>query len=109
MAASTSGAPSGSDIVIDWPEYLALGLAYSVGFLVIGFRWPWIAMMLVIAGAPIQNNLSISGAAATRAGGAGNFSIAELNLALTTVIFLAKWASGRRSLVVGPTIVPALL
>lgn len=95
--------------MIDWPLYVTLGIGYCAVFLVVGFRWPWVAMMLVIAGAPIQNNLSISGAAASRSAGAGNFSIAELNLALTTLIFLAKWMLGRRTLILGPTLGVALI
>lgn len=67
---------------------------YASAFWLACWRRPWLALLLVFAAAPFQNDLSGSGAG----GGGLKFSFAEINLLLALPIFLAR----HRRLSIGP-------
>jgi hypothetical protein len=76
--------------------YLA-GAIYAFIFWFAAFRRPAVALALIFALAPFQNDLS--------GGGPVKFSIAEINLALTVPILLLR----APRFVIGPVLVPVLL
>lgn len=82
------------------PLYAA-ALLYVAGFLVVTARQPAVALMLIFASAPFQNDLS--------GGGGAKFSIAEVNLVLTLAALYARCLTLRRLPRVGPILVPVLL
>lgn len=76
---------------------LPLALAYVLLFYAFTWRRPWLALLLIFALPPFQNDLS---------GGEGaRFSIAEINLMLTLPLLLLR---GRR-LRMGPLTIPVFL
>lgn len=74
-----------------------LALAYVLGFYALTWKRPWLALLLVFALSPFQNDLS--------GGVFARFSIAEINLALTIPLLLMK----RRRLHIGPIGIPVFL
>ena len=79
------------------PFILLAGFTYICLFYGLSWRHPWVALMLVFATSPLQNDLS-SGAAA-------KFSITEINLVLSVPLVLLH---GRR-LRMGPVALPVFL
>lgn len=69
---------------------LAGGLIYATVFWALCWRLPAIALLLIFASAPFQNDVS--------GGGEAKFSIAEIHLILALPLFLAQ----RRRLSIGP-------
>ena len=66
---------------------IAAGIVYAVSFLLLTWNKPAIALALLFASIPIQNDISGDGAA-----GGFRFSIAEINLALC----IPLWLGGRQ-------------
>ncbi len=79
---------------------LALGLMYAVGFWIVAWKRPHVALMLIFASAPLQNDLG---------GTSLRFSLAEVHLGLALPVVLLKCWAEKRRLVLGPAIVPVLL
>ncbi len=79
-----------------------LAAAYIITFLVMAWQRPDIALMLIFASTPLQNDLS-GGV------GAGRFSIAEVNLVLTLPAFFLQMLARRRMPSLGPLAIPVLL
>ena len=75
---------------------LIIGSIYAAVFWAIALRWPNVALALVFASAPIQNDLS--------GGGPVKFSIAEINLLLLVPIFLFQRRRFGGGLVLGATV-----
>ena len=76
-------------------------ILYVVGFSLIAWHYPGVALMLIFASAPFQNDLS---------GGEGaKFSIAEINLMLTLPVLYLRCLTQKLRLHVGPILVPVLL
>ncbi len=69
--------------------FLIVALIYAIGFWTISWKYPPLALALVFAPAPFQNDLS-AGLGAVR------FSFAEINLVLTIPLFLVMLAIGAR-------------
>src|SRR5271156_542739 len=84
---------------------IGAGIAYTIIFLVIAWRRPDIALMLCFAGAPLQNDLS--GNNDTEAH--GKFSLAEVNIMLTALVFIARRIQARKMISLGPVSVPMAL
>ena len=79
---------------------LAAAAGYALAFFVVAWRYPGLALLLIFAAAPFQNDLS---------GGEGaRFSIAEINLALTLPVLYVRWLRGMRTAHVGPILLPVL-
>lgn len=76
-------------------------ILYTVGFLLVAWHYPAVALMLIFASAPFQNDLS--------GGGGAKFSIAEINLVLTLPVLYARCLLQKQRLHVGPILVPVLL
>jgi hypothetical protein len=95
----------------------AAGLIYALVFWMVGWKRPAIPLMLIFALAPFQNDIGQFTtpqnpddplAAGGGGGGGGNlphFSIAEINLMLTAVLFFMR----KRPLLFGPLLIPTLL
>lgn len=81
---------------------VAGALAYAVGFGLLAWRFPGVALLLIFAAAPFQNDLS-------NGGGGARFSVAEINLMLTLPVLYVHWLRGARTAHVGPILVPVLL
>ena len=81
---------------------IAAGVIYVVAFLLVAWRYPGAALMLIFASAPFQNDLSGGGDGA-------KFSIAEINLVLTLPVLYARWLTQKRQPRVGPILLPVLL
>jgi len=79
----------------------AAAVLYVAGFLLVASRYPGIALMLIFASAPFQNDLS--------GGGGAKFSIAEVNLVLTLPILYVRGLVQKQRPRVGPVLVPVLL
>jgi len=79
----------------------AAAVLYVAGFLLVASRYPGIALMLIFASAPFQNDLS--------GGGGAKFSIAEVNLVLTLPILYVRGLVQKQRPHVGPVLVPVLL
>lgn len=76
-------------------------ILYVVGFSLVAWRSPGVALMLIFASAPFQNDLS---------GGEGaRFSIAEINLLLTLPVLYLRGLTQKLRLHVGPILIPVLL
>ena len=80
---------------------IPVGLLYVVGFCLVSYYYPGIALMLIFASAPFQNDLS--------GGGGAKFSIAEINLLLTLPVLYLRCLVQKLRLHVGPILVPVLL
>src|SRR5215207_6820443 len=61
---------------------LLIGFAYALVFWAVTFRYPKVALLLIFASAPFQNDIS--------GGGPIKFSIAEVNLLLSVPIFFVR-------------------
>jgi hypothetical protein len=81
--------------------YYAAAAAYVVVFLLFASRRPRVALMLILAGAPFQNDLSL--------GGPARFSIAEINLGLTLIVFGSQILTRQRPVSIGPLGIPVAL
>lgn len=77
--------------------FFVIGFVYAVLFWAITFRCPKIALLLIFASAPFQNDIS--------GGGPIKFSIAEVNLLLTIPIFFVRG----RPIRFGPIGIPIFL
>jgi O-antigen ligase len=80
---------------------LLAAIVYVGVFIPVAFLYPHIALLLIFALTPFQNDLS--------AGGPLKFSIAEVNLLFTVPVCLLNLVSKRRPLRFGPVIWPVLL
>ena len=58
---------------------LIVGLVYALAFWAVTFRHPKVALLMIFASAPFQNDIS--------GGGPIKFSIAEVNLLLSVPVF----------------------
>lgn len=82
--------------------FLIVALIYAIGFWTISWRYPPLALALIFAPAPFQNDLS--------AGMGGvKFSFAEINLVLALPLFAAMLVMGKRKMEVWPLFWPSLL
>lgn len=77
-------------------EFVIAGLIYSVIFWVLALKYPSVALLLIFASAPFQNDVS--------GGGPVKFSIAEVNLLLSVPIFFLRG----RPIRFGPLGIPVL-
>jgi hypothetical protein len=93
--------------------YIA-GVFYVLAYFAVCWKRPQIAMALIFALAPFQNDIGAMGHApdpndpTADEGSAGNgphFSIAEINLMLAAILFVLR----KRPLLFGPALVPTLL
>ncbi|MDR3707773.1 MAG: hypothetical protein P4L33_05710 [Capsulimonadaceae bacterium] len=80
---------------------IGVAILYALGYLILAFRRPDIAILLVFASSPFQYDLS--------AGGAFRFSIAEINLVLTFVALVMLRIVDHRRVKYGPAFLPVLL
>ncbi len=76
-------------------------LLYLAVFWIVSWRQPGIALMLILAAAPFQNDLS--------GGGGAKFSIAEVNLMLTLPVFYGFCLVRKQLPKVGPILLPVML
>jgi hypothetical protein len=93
----------------------AAGIFYVLVYLAVCWKRPQVAMMLIFALAPFQNDIGALGhqqdpddptADTGGGGGAGpHFSMAEINLMLAALLFFLR----RRPLLFGPALVPTIL
>jgi len=81
---------------------IAAGALYVTVFWFIAWRYPAVALMLIFASAPFQNDLSGGGDGA-------KFSLAEINLVLTIPVIYIRWLAQKRQPHVGPLLLPVLL
>lgn len=79
---------------------LALAMVYAIGFWTVAWKRPQVALMLIFAAAPLQNDVG---------GGPLKFSLAEVHLALALPVVLLKCWLERRRLTMGPAILPVLM
>ncbi len=79
----------------------AAALLYLAAFWIVSWRHPGIALMLILAAAPFQNDLS--------GGGGAKFSLAEVNLMLTLPVFYGFCLVRKQLPKVGPTFIPVAL
>lgn len=84
---------------------IGAGIAYVFVFLTLAWYRPDIALMLCFATAPLQNDLSGSNDSEAH----GKFSISEVNIMLTSVVFACKCAQARRWPTLGPLAIPMFL
>jgi O-antigen ligase len=84
---------------------IGAGIAYVIIFLVIAWRRPDIALMLCFASAPFQNDLS--GDQNTESH--GKFSVSEVNIMLTFMVFIARRIQTRKMISLGPISIPMAL
>ena len=82
-------------------SFLIIGLIYAGAFWALSWRYPPLALALVFATAPFQNDLS--------GGGSVKFSFAEINLVLSLPLFGAMLLAGVRRARVWPLFWPSLL
>jgi hypothetical protein len=81
--------------------FLILALLYASAFWAISWRYPPVALALIFAAAPFQNDLS--------AGlGGVKFSFAEVNLVLALPLFAAMLVMGKRRARVWPLFWPVM-
>jgi hypothetical protein len=80
----------------------ALAVGYVAAFWFVAWTWPHVALALIFAATPFQNDLS---------GDAGfaRFSVAELNLVLVLPLFAAHMLLRRRLPALGPVAIPVAL
>ena len=83
--------------IVDWAPivYSLGGVLYAIIFLIACYQKPKLALLLVIASAPFNYDIS--------AGGPFHFSLAEVNLILTALVFVLRG----RSIVMGPLAIPS--
>jgi O-antigen ligase len=86
---------------VDQP-IIGAGIAYVVIFLVLAWRRPDIALMLCFAGAPLQNDLSGDNNTESH----GKFSLAEVNIVLTCLVFIARRIQTQKMVSLGPVGIP---
>jgi hypothetical protein len=79
---------------------IAVGLVYASGFWWLVWNRPHVALMLIFAIAPFQNDIG---------GGPVKFSFAEIHLGLTVPVLLVRNWITRRPIVLGPTAIPTAL
>lgn len=79
----------------------AAAVLYVAAFWLVASRFPAVALMLIFAVAPFQNDLS--------GGGGAKFSLAEVNLALTLPLLYLRGLVQRQRPRVGPILIPVLL
>ncbi len=78
-------------------NFLIVGaLVYALAFWLVCFRYPAVALMMIFATAPFQNDLS--------GGGGAKFSFAEINLILALPIFILQ----HKRLSIGPIVWPVV-
>ena len=82
-------------------SFLIIGLIYAGAFWALSWRYPPLALALVFATAPFQNDLS--------GGGGVKFSFAEINLVLSLPLFAAMLLVGARRARTWPLLWPSLL
>src|SRR5581483_384138 len=82
--------------------FLLLIIIYGIGFIWIGRHRPAVALMLVFAAAPFQNDVSDTTSAV-------RYSLAEVNLGLSFIVLVIESISGRRRFLFGPILVPAVV
>ena len=88
----------------------AVGAAFAVVSLILTWKRPDIVLMLIVAVAPFQKDLSRGDRDIVGAGSAAvAFSIAELLFAAALPAFLLNCLAQKRRLVLGPITVPVLL
>ena len=87
--------------VIAQVSFLGAGLLYAVFFLGLAWTRPELALMMIFALAPFQQDLSI--------GGPFKFSISEINLALAAAALGFQHLAGRRPLRLGLLLGPVVL
>lgn len=75
-----------------------IALMYVVVFWTVTWNRPEVALMLIFASAPFQNDIS--------GGGPARFSIAEVNMALTVPVMLVRRSLDRRPVALGPVAIP---
>jgi hypothetical protein len=80
----------------------ALAVGYVLAFWIVAWNWPHIALTLIFATTPFQNDLSGES-------GLARFSAAEINLMLAIPVFLAHLLLRRRIPSMGPMAIPILL
>ena len=94
--------------------FYAAGLIYAVIFMVVGWKRPAIPLMLIFALAPFQNDINSLTSQQnpddpmSQGGGGGggpHFSIAEINLMLSLILFFLRG----RPMRFGPVLIPTLL
>jgi hypothetical protein len=72
---------------------VAVALVYAIGFWIIVWQRPYIALVMIFALAPIQTDIG---------GGGVRFSLAEIHLGLTLPLLLVRNWAYRKPLVMGP-------
>lgn len=87
-------------VTVQGQPIMVLGLFYALGFWCVAWKYPAVAMMMVFAIAPIQNDLG---------GGGLRFSLTEIHVALLLPVVIVRCFLERRPLHVGPTLIPVLL
>ena len=98
--------------------FYVAGLVYAVAFFAVCWKRPAIALMLIFALAPFQNDvgqltapqdpdapMNDPGGGGGGGGGGPHFSMAEINLMLAAVLFIMR----RRPFLFGPALIPTLL
>jgi len=75
-----------------------IALMYVVVFWTVAWHRPEVALMLIFASAPFQNDIS--------GGGPARFSIAEVNMALTVPVMLVRRSLDRHPVALGPVAIP---
>ena len=79
---------------------LVLGFFYALAFWAVAWKYPAVAMMMVFAIAPIQNDLGSGGL---------RFSLTEIHVALLLPVAIVRCYMDRRPIHVGVTLIPVLL
>jgi hypothetical protein len=79
----------------------AVALLYAAGFCALAWRYPAITLMLILASAPFQQDMSV--------GGPVRFSIAEIHLALAFPVFVLRMILQGRRVSLGAVGWPVLL
>jgi len=80
---------------------VAAAIVYAAAFLLIAMQDPRFALMLILAAAPFQQDLS--------GGGPVKFSLSDVNLALTLPVFFLQQLIHRGRLSLGPITAPVFL
>jgi hypothetical protein len=78
----------------------AVGLIYAIGFWVLAWKRPPLALMLIFASAPFQQDIG---------GGSVKFSFAEIHLALTLPVLLVRNWMDSRPIRLSPVMIPIAL
>lgn len=80
---------------------IAIAILYAAAFSICAWRWPTVALMLIFASGPLQNDVS--------GGGPARFSLAEINLSLAFAVMILKAVPTRGRVLMGPLGPPILL